>query len=36
MPYPEKPHGFDLSDTAPMTSDAINRVTRFFQAKLSA
>lgn len=34
--YPGKGHGFDFSDTDPMTSDAINRVTRFFQAKLAA
>jgi carboxymethylenebutenolidase len=36
VPYPGKAHGFDFSDTDPMTSDAIDRVTRFFQAKLAA
>ena len=34
--YPGRPHGFDFSDTDPMTSDAIDRVTQFFQAKLTA
>lgn len=34
--YPGKAHGFDFSDTDPMTPDAIDRVTRFFQAKLGA
>lgn len=29
VPYPAKAHGFDFSDTDPMTSDAIDRVTRF-------
>ncbi|MET3908555.1 hypothetical protein ABID59_002901 [Bradyrhizobium sp. S3.3.6] len=36
MPYPGKAHGFDFSDTDPMTSDAIDRVTQFFKAKLAA
>lgn len=36
VPYPGKAHGFDFSDTDPMTPDAIDRVTRFFQAKLGA
>ncbi|GGI23584.1 dienelactone hydrolase family protein [Bradyrhizobium guangdongense] len=36
VPYPGKGHGFDFSDTDPMTADAINRITRFFQAKLAA
>jgi carboxymethylenebutenolidase len=36
VPYPGKAHGFDFSDTDPMTQDAIDRVTRFFQAKLAA
>lgn len=36
VPYPGKAHGFDFSDTDPMTSDAIDRITRFFQAKLAA
>ncbi|WFU84361.1 dienelactone hydrolase family protein [Bradyrhizobium sp. CIAT3101] len=34
VPYPGEAHGFDFSDTDPMTQDAIDRVTRFFQAKL--
>jgi carboxymethylenebutenolidase len=33
--YPGKEHGFDFSDTDPMTADAIGRVTRFFQARLA-
>ncbi|WP_298878062.1 dienelactone hydrolase family protein [uncultured Bradyrhizobium sp.] len=36
VPYPGKAHGFDFSETDPMTPDAIDRVTRFFQAKLVA
>jgi carboxymethylenebutenolidase len=32
--YPGREHGFDFSDTDPMTRDAIGRVTRFFQARL--
>ena len=36
VPYPGKAHGFDFSETDPMTQDAIDRVTRFFQAKLAA
>jgi carboxymethylenebutenolidase len=36
VPYPGKAHGFDFSDTDPMTSDAIDRVTRFFQPRLAA
>ncbi|MBW7971047.1 dienelactone hydrolase family protein [Bradyrhizobium sp. BR 10289] len=36
VPYPGKAHGFDFSDTDPMTQDAIGRVARFFQAKLTA
>ncbi|KJC34770.1 dienelactone hydrolase family protein [Bradyrhizobium sp. LTSP857] len=35
VPYPGKAHGFDFSDTRPTTSDAIDRVTKFFQAKLA-
>ncbi|HEV2154652.1 alpha/beta hydrolase family protein [Bradyrhizobium sp.] len=35
VPYPGKGHGFDFSETDPMTPDAIDRVTRFFQAKLA-
>jgi carboxymethylenebutenolidase len=34
--YPGKEHGFDFSDTDPMTSDAVGRVTRFFQDRLGA
>jgi carboxymethylenebutenolidase len=34
--YPGREHGFDFSDTDPMTQDAMGRVTRFFQAKLGA
>lgn len=36
VPYPGKAHGFDFSDTDPMTSDAIDRVTRFFKGRLTA
>jgi carboxymethylenebutenolidase len=32
--YPNRQHGFDFSDTDPMTADAIERVIRFFQARL--
>lgn len=32
--YPDRPHGFDFSDTDPMTSDAVDRISRFFQARL--
>ena len=32
--YPNRKHGFDFSDTDPMTADAIDRVVRFFQAQL--
>ncbi|GLR83330.1 alpha/beta hydrolase family protein [Bradyrhizobium iriomotense] len=35
VPYPGKPHGFDFSDTDPMAADAIDRVSRFFQARLA-
>jgi carboxymethylenebutenolidase len=34
--YPGKEHGFDFSDTDPMTADAIGRVTRFFQSRLAS
>jgi carboxymethylenebutenolidase len=34
--YPGREHGFDFSDTDPMTADAIGRVVRFFQARLGA
>jgi carboxymethylenebutenolidase len=33
--YPGKQHGFDFSDTDPMTADAVGRVIRFFEARLS-
>ena len=36
VPYPGRAHGCDFSETDPMTKDAIDRVTRFFQAKLTA
>jgi carboxymethylenebutenolidase len=32
--YPGKPHGFDFSDTDPMTTDAVGRVVRFFESRL--
>ena len=32
--YPGRTHGFDFSDTDPMTSDAIGRVVQFFQMRL--
>jgi len=35
VPYPGKAHGFDFSETDPMTEDAIDRVTKFFQARLA-
>jgi carboxymethylenebutenolidase len=35
VPYPERQHGFDFSDTDPMMADAIGRVVRFFAARLS-
>ncbi|WP_369723014.1 hypothetical protein AB8Z38_02705 [Bradyrhizobium sp. LLZ17] len=34
--YPGRAHGFDFSETDPMTSNAIDRVTKFLQAKLTA
>jgi carboxymethylenebutenolidase len=34
--YPGKEHGFDFSDTDPMTADAIGRVVRFFQDRLAS
>jgi carboxymethylenebutenolidase len=33
--YPGKPHGFDFSDTDPMAADAIDRVVKFFEARLN-
>jgi len=32
--YPGRRHGFDFSDTDPMTADAVGRVTKFFEARL--
>jgi carboxymethylenebutenolidase len=32
--YPGKPHGFDFSDSDPMTADAVTRVVGFFDAHL--
>jgi carboxymethylenebutenolidase len=32
--YPGKPHGFDFSDTDPMTADAVSRVVKFFESRL--
>jgi carboxymethylenebutenolidase len=34
--YPGKAHGFDFSDSDPMAADAVDRVMRFFQARLKA
>jgi carboxymethylenebutenolidase len=34
VPYPGKAHGFDFSDSDPMAADAVDRVVRFFQARL--
>lgn len=34
--YPGRAHGFDFSDTDPMTADAIGRVTHFFQSRLGS
>jgi carboxymethylenebutenolidase len=33
--YPGRQHGFDFADDDPMTTDAIARVVRFFQARLT-
>jgi carboxymethylenebutenolidase len=35
VPYPNRQHGFDFSDTDPMTADAVGRVINFFEARLS-
>jgi carboxymethylenebutenolidase len=32
--YPGKEHGFDFSDTDPMTPDAIRREVQFFRGEL--
>jgi carboxymethylenebutenolidase len=34
--YLGRAHGFDFSDTDPMAADAVGRVVRFFQARLTA
>jgi carboxymethylenebutenolidase len=34
--YPGKPHGFDFSDTDPMTADAVSRVVKFFESRLNS
>jgi carboxymethylenebutenolidase len=34
--YPGKPHGFDFSDTDPVAADALDRVTKFFEARLKS
>jgi carboxymethylenebutenolidase len=33
--YPDKAHGFDFVDNDPATADAVDRVARFFQARLN-
>jgi len=33
--YPGKAHGFDFADHDPVTADAVGRVSRFFQGRLS-
>jgi carboxymethylenebutenolidase len=33
--YPGRQHGFDFSDTDPMTADAVGRVIRFFEFRLN-
>jgi carboxymethylenebutenolidase len=33
--YPGRRHGFDFSDTDPMTADAVSRITKFFEARLN-
>jgi carboxymethylenebutenolidase len=32
---PGRHHGFDFSDTDPITADAVGRVTKFFEARLN-
>jgi carboxymethylenebutenolidase len=34
--YPGREHGFDFSDTDPMTADAVGRVVQFFETNLLA
>jgi carboxymethylenebutenolidase len=34
--YPGKAHGFDFSESDPIAADAIDRVVRFFQTRLTA
>jgi hypothetical protein len=31
---PDRAQGFDLSDSDPMTADAVGRIVRFFEARL--
>jgi len=33
--YPGRGHGFDFSDTDPMTADAIGRVVGFFEVRFN-
>ena len=35
VPYPNRQHGFDFSDTDPMTADAVGRIINFFETRLS-
>ena len=32
--YPGRHHGFDFSDTDPMTADALDRIVKFFESRL--
>ena len=32
--YPNRKHGFDFSDTDPMTADALDRIVKFFESRL--
>jgi carboxymethylenebutenolidase len=32
--YPGRQHGFDFSDTDPMTADALDRIVKFFESRL--
>jgi carboxymethylenebutenolidase len=34
--YKDKGHAFDFSDSDPMATDAVDRIVRFFQARLQA
>jgi carboxymethylenebutenolidase len=33
--YPGREHGFDFSDTDPMTADAVDHIVRFFESRLN-